>query len=65
MIQTRLPHVFGALAKRFAGPATEQRDVDVALLDMEHGVYIAERQADVWKSLRQASPGALAASVAC
>ena len=64
MIQTRLPHAFGVLAKHFFDQPTDQPEVEPALLDMEHGVYIAERQADVWKSLRQASPGALAASTA-
>jgi len=65
MIQTRLPHAISALAKHFFDHPTDQRDAEAALLEMEHGAYIAERQADVWKSLRLASPGALAASVAC
>jgi hypothetical protein len=64
VIQTRLPHVHGALANHFAAEPMSEHDFGVALTLMERGVYLADLPVDVWKSLRQISPGALAASVA-
>jgi hypothetical protein len=64
VIQTRLPHDHGALAAHPADEPMDDHDFEVAMTLMERGVYLGDLPADIWKSLRRMSPGALAATLA-